>query len=386
MAGIINLKSTLIFSKNLTIAGQTAPGDGIVLYGNRVSFTDADNLICRHLRIRMGIKGSDGKDAAGVADGENMIFDHLSVTWGRDENFSINSTTARNITIQNSIIGQGLQNHSCGGLMQTDLENGITLFRNLYIDNKTRNPKVKGLNQFVNNVVYNWGSGAAYNMSGDSEGSSLTSIENNYFIKGPVVNWQNVRQEDGSIKVELVDMSPTKPFIGGNERFNTYCVGNFYDEDKNGVLNGVEILPAINWEELCSGNPTFLATCPEIFPTISQQLDAEKAYEWIVKYVGASLPVRDQVDTYLIGELTSLGEKGTIIQNEQDTQQFPLGGVGEIESGVSLSDTDGDGMPDEFEDGYGLDKNNPDDASQMAENGYTNIENYIFTLDERLDK
>ena len=62
------------------------------------------------------------------------------------------------------------------------------------------------------------------------------------FIKGPVVNWQNVRQEDGSIKVELVDMSPTKPFIGGNERFNTYCVGNFYDEDKNGVLNGVEIL------------------------------------------------------------------------------------------------------------------------------------------------
>lgn len=81
-----------------------------------------------------------------------------------------------------------------------------------------------------------------------------------------------------------------------------------------------------------------------------------------------------------------IGRKRTIIQNEQDTQQFPLGGVGEIESGVSLSDTDGDGMPDEFEDGYGLDKNNPDDASQMAENGYTNIENYIFTLDERLDK
>ena len=105
-----------------------------------------------------------------------------------------------------------------------------------------------------------------------------------------------------------------------------------------------------------------------------------------MKYVGASLPVRDQVDAYLISELTSLGEKGTIIQNEQDTQQFPLGGAGEIKSGVSLSDTDGDGMPDEFEDGYGLDKNNPDDASQMAENGYTNIENYIFTLDERLDK
>lgn len=70
----------------------------------------------------MGIKGPDGKDAAGVADGENMIICHLSVTWGRDENFSINSTTARNITIQNSIIGQGLQNHSCGGLMQPILK------------------------------------------------------------------------------------------------------------------------------------------------------------------------------------------------------------------------------------------------------------------------
>lgn len=81
-----------------------------------------------------------------------------------------------------------------------------------------------------------------------------------------------------------------------------------------------------------------------------------------------------------------IGRKRDYNPNEQDTQQFPLGGVGEIESGVSLLDTDGDGMPDEFEDGYGLDKNNPDDASQMAENGYTNIENYIFTLDERLDK
>lgn len=105
-----------------------------------------------------------------------------------------------------------------------------------------------------------------------------------------------------------------------------------------------------------------------------------------MKYVGASLPVRDQVDAYLIGELTSLGEKGTIIQNEQDTRQFPLGGPGQIKSGTKPTDTDDDGMPDDFEDEYGLDKNNPDDASQIAGNGYTNIENYIFMLDARLDK
>ena len=147
-----------------------APGDGVVVYGNRVSFSGADDLICRYLRVRMGINGREGKDAAGIAYGSDMIFDHMSVTWGRDECFSINgdpkkpADQPRNITIQNSFIGQGLQPHSCGGLIQTTINDGVTLYRNLYIDNKTRNPKVKGLNQFVNNVLYNWGNGGAYIM------------------------------------------------------------------------------------------------------------------------------------------------------------------------------------------------------------------------------
>ena len=388
VAGIINLKEALVFSKNLTIAAQTAPGDGVVLYGNRVSFTGASNLICRHLRIRMGTNGPDGKDAAGIANGENMIFDHLSVTWGRDENFSINwdskGTLPRNITIQNSILGQGLQNHSCGGLIQTDTESGITLFRNLYTDNKTRNPKVKGLNQFVNNVVYNWGSGAAYNMGGDSSGQSETTIEDNYFIVGPVDNWQNVRQEDNSIKVEKVPMSPTPPFLGGNADFRAYYKGNYYDNDKDGSLNGFELTRA-NWAEYCKGEPTFLSAPSDKHPAISQQTSATEAYNWIVKNVGASLPVRDEVDQYLIDELTSLGKKGTIIQNEQDVQQFSLGGVGTIQNGEKPLDSDNDGMPDEFEDKYGLDKNDPSDAAKIANNGYTNIENYIFTLDAKLN-
>ena len=388
VAGIINLKEALVFSKNLTIAAQTAPGDGVVLYGNRVSFTGASNLICRHLRIRMGTNGPDGKDAAGIANGENMIFDHLSVTWGRDENFSINwdskGTLPRNITIQNSILGQGLQNHSCGGLIQTDTESGITLFRNLYTDNKTRNPKVKGLNQFVNNVVYNWGSGAAYNMGGDSSGQSETTIEDNYFIVGPVDNWQNVRQEDNSIKVEKVPMSPTPPFLGGNADFRAYYKGNYYDNDKDGSLNGFELTQA-NWAEYCKGEPTFLSAPSDKHPAISQQTSATEAYNWIVRNVGASLPVRDEVDQYLIDELTSLGKKGTIIQNEQDVQQFSLGGVGTIQNGEKPLDSDNDGMPDEFEDKYGLDKNDPSDAAKIANNGYTNIENYIFTLDAKLN-
>lgn len=386
VAGIIQLKSALTFSDDLTIAGQTAPGDGVVLYGDRVSFSGRNNIICRFLRVRMGINGPDGKDAAGIADdGRNMIFDHMSVTWGRDENFSINSTTARDITIQNSLIGQGLQNHSCGGLIQTGLENGVTLFRNLYIDNKTRNPKVKGLNQFVNNVVYNWGNGAAYNMGGDSEGPSLTSIEDNYFIVGPVVNWQNVRKDDGSIQLELVPMEATKPFTGGNQLFSAHCKRNLYDFNKNGILDGNEITEG-NWDTYCTGNPTFLSSVPEKFPDIKQKTDATQAYQWIVKNVGASLPLRDEVDNYIIGELTSLGVKGTIIQSEQDRQQFPLGGPGTIKTGTKSMDSDNDGMPDEFEDKFSLNKHDPSDASKIAHNGYTNIENYIFTLDAKLEQ
>lgn len=79
-----------------------------------------------------------------------MVFDHVSVSWGRDETFSINGDVI-NVTISDSIIAQGLETHSCGGLIQTD--GGVSILRSLYIDNQTRNPKVKGVNDFVNNVV-----------------------------------------------------------------------------------------------------------------------------------------------------------------------------------------------------------------------------------------
>ena len=398
VSGIVRLESALVINQhNLTIAAQTAPGDGIVLYGDRVSFSGAKNLICRYLRIRMGMNGPEGKDAAGLADGTDMIFDHLSVTWGRDENFSINAGgKADNITIQNSIIGQGLQNHSCGGLIQTDVDHGITLYRNLYIDNKTRNPKVKGLNQFVNNVVYNWGNGAAYNMGGDSEGESETTIEDNYFIVGLCNNWMNVRNEETQeIELKNIPVTPTPPFIGANRDYRAYFKGNYYDYNKDGVLNGIE-LTENNYPEFCeketfdeetgkySGMPTFLSTPSIKHNSILGQTSAEEAYKWIVKYVGACLPVRDEVDAYLIDELTSLGIKGTIIQDERDKKQYPLGGPGKIMEGEKAPDTDGDGMPDSFEEQYGLDKNDPTDASMIANNGYTNIENYIFTLDAQI--
>lgn len=120
-----------------------------MVYGNGWSFSNANDAIVRYITIRMGRGGTSGKDAITIADGKNMIFDHVSASWGRDETFSINGDVSK-VTIQDTIIAQGLVSHSCGGLMQTD--GGVSLFRNLYIDNKTRNPKVKGVNDFQNNV------------------------------------------------------------------------------------------------------------------------------------------------------------------------------------------------------------------------------------------
>lgn len=377
VAGIIQVQSPITVAKNITIAGHSAPGDGVVLYGNTVSFSGADNLICRYLRVRMGVNGDHGKDAAGIAFGQNMIFDHMSVTWGLDENFSINHArkghegdAPRNITIQNSIMGQGLHPHSCGGLIQTTSDNGVTLYRNLYIDNKTRNPKVKGLNQFVNNVVYNWGSGAAYNMGGNSESISKSVLQNNYFIEGACVNY------DGN------PYKPSRPLIGYNKNVYTYVEGNYFDDNRDGKLNG-RLLTQEDMKMTKDGStiaPNFVTEPDAKHPQINGLMSAQEAYQWIAKWSGASLPARDEVDTYLIEELTSLGKKGQIIRSE--IEQTPTKGPGSIQNGPMLKDSDKDGMPDAFEDLYGLDKNDPSDAMKLASNGYTNLENYLFLLEK----
>ncbi len=365
VAGIIRLESRLVFAKNLTVAGQTAPGDGVVVYGDGVSFSGADNLICRYMRFRMGAGGTAEKDAAGIANGRNMIFDHVSVTWGRDETFSISwdnkGTEPTNITIQNSIIGQGLLPHSAGGLVQTS--GGVTLWRNLYIDNHTRNPKVKGLNQFVNNVVYNWGGGGCY-ILGDSEGTSWATIVNNYFIKGP--------------------SSSGSAYSRANENFQLYAAGNYVDGNLDGLLNGTASVksdygPAFwvddpaYWTGIPASDPDKI---PQTHPLLPEMTGAEEAYGWIVKNAGATLPARDQVDAFLIGELVSLGKKGATISSES---MIPSGGPGMLFRGDKLPDSDNDGMPDRWEEANGTLKNE-NDAALLREDGYTNIEHYIHSI------
>lgn len=420
VAGVLDMKKeTYVLKDNQTLLFETAPGDGFELYNGRVSSSGASNLIVRYMRVRMGrqYSGSDDDDAGGCANGENQIYDHCSFTWGCDENFSLNrdgKAPLRNITLQNSIIGQGCQNHSCGGLIQTNLEEeeGITIYRNLLIDNKTRNFKVKGLNQFVNNVVYNWGNGAAYNMGGESKGTSNTTIVNNYFIKGSAYTWVNTAFLQSETDKSMFDdetkyhyngegldknkmpiyyadvyqqVSPTQPFTGGDGTgdFYSYITGNFYDENKNGKLDGIELTRA-NWNTYCSkAYPIFLEKADEKHPTIKNQTTATEAYNYIVEKVGAYLPHRDNVDRFMIEEeLLSLGTKGTILRNQQVVQQYPLANTWQnMDTTNNIIDTDGDGLPDDFEDKWGLDKKNKYDAIRTANNGYLNIENYAFSLE-----
>ena len=374
VGGIINLQSNVTIAKNVTIAGQTAPGDGIVLFNKRVTFSNASNTICRFLRIRLGATGNSGNDASGLSNGRNIILDHMSITWGMDENFSINwdnkNESPDNITVQNSIIGQGLhrENHSAGGLIQTPDGGKVSLIRNLYISNKTRNPKVKGVNEFVNNVVYNWGnhgntyghsqSGDAYIMGGSS-GVSEVNILNNYFMSGP-----------------LTPPSKTTPFSRGTGTFNVFGSGNFFDNNRNGVLDGAEVPFDATGYPGISGDA--FKTQPFPYPAATPAMNAAQAYQWICDSVGAWYPRRDQVDELLVDEVKSKGTKGIYVYRETD---LPLtnGGLGTVFGAPAPADTDKDGMPDAWEDANGLDKNNPADAVAFntAAPQYLNIEVYI---------
>ena len=348
VAGVIRINSRITFAKNLYVAGQTAPGEGITVYGDGVSFSGADNIIVRYMRFRMGAVGSKDKDAAGIANGQNMIFDHCSFSWGQDENFSINwdnkGTAPQNITLMNSIVGQGLMTHSAGGLMQAD---NITLYRILLVDNSTRNFKVKGINQYVNNLVYNW-KNAAYNMGGDSEGTSYVNIENNLFINGPAVGGNGL--------------------TGGNSNFHFYGNDNWQDSNRDGVYN-----PSL----FTGDGGGDRQTTPYAYPELEKWAGNELIKK-LLPEVGASLPYRDLADCYMIDEVLSFGTKGKLITNENE---LPIGvpTTWSWFKGSKIQDTDNDGMPDVWENLNGTNPN-VNDAMTIAANGYANIENYINSI------
>ena len=352
LGGIIKITKEIEVSSNLTIAGQTAPGDGICIYGNGVSLGGQSNIIVRYVRFRMGIAGDRGKKSLGMDKASNIIVDHCSIEWGRWDDIGI-TVGSNNITFQYCIMAEGIDPQSFGALIDT--VTNVTLSHNLWMSNESRNPKAKGTVQFINNVVYDWGITGL--CGGHSGANHYLDAINNYFIKGPASNNQMAGQ-----------------FLPTDHVFQD---GNLVDLARDGTLNGRPVTTADFTDK--NGVPTFVKT-PSMHPAIAVTTEsAPAAYARIVAEVGCSLH-RDAVDLRLISELTSLGTKGHTLDHKDAKGEALAGGQGEIKSGPTPVDTDGDGIPDAWETVHGLDPKNPADAAKFDASGYSNLEVYLNSL------
>ena len=217
VGGIIRLKSNVAVSSNVTLDGTTAPGDGITLYGRSVSFSGQNNVIVRYLRFREGIAGDKGKCSVNLSSGSDMIFDHCSIEWGRWDCLGL-TQGSHDITFQNCIIGEGVDPQRFGSL--SDSVTNITYTHNLWINNQSRNPKAKGKIQYINNVVYNWG--VCGLVGGHSGADHFQDVVGNYFIAGPNSGAHAVGE---CAKTDHI-----------------FLQGNFVDLDKDGKLNGRELV------------------------------------------------------------------------------------------------------------------------------------------------
>ena len=288
--GIVRLQENIAASSDLSIQGQTAPGEGITLYGRSVSFSSQHNVIVQYVRFREGIAGDKGKCSINLSGGNDMSFDHCSIEWGRWDCLGL-TRGSHDITFQYCIIGEGVDPQRFGSL--SDTITNITYAHNLWINNQSRNPKAKGRIQYINNVVYNWG--VCGLVGGHSEADHYLDAIGNYFIAGPNSNKHAVGEFKATDHV--------------------YQKDNLADLDKDGKLNAHEIVPA----DFGSGDeaPTF-ATDLTVAPLSNVVVEpAAVALTNVLANAGCSLH-RDAVDKRLIDSVQSFGTKGKIIHSEAE--------------------------------------------------------------------
>jgi pectate lyase len=349
VGGVIKLKSELAFSSNITVAGQSAPGEGICLYGEGASLSGQKNVIVRYMRLREGINGGKKKCSLNVAGGHDIILDHCSIEWGRWDCIGLTDASS-DITLQYCIIGEGVDPQRFGSII--DSATNVTLSHNLWIHNQSRNPKSKGTIQYINNVVYDWGvTGLAGGHSGAKH--QLDAI-NNYLIKGP-----------------SSDNHAIAEFTATDE---VYQSGNLVDLNRDGTLSGQPVEEKDFGDS--KGAPTFKPQ-PSLSPPIAVTVDsATDAYQKVIAQAGASLH-RDAVDQRLIDDVRSLGTKGAISKSEAD-----VGGQGELHGGTVPKSTAGDGIPDEWKNAHHLNINDAQlyKATAMGSSGYTTLEVYLNSL------
>ena len=381
ISGTIELKRELtIKTPFVTIAGQSAPGDGICIkdHGTRIS---THNVIIRHIRFRPGdepgaSRRAQGKafepDALEISSGaHDVIIDHCSASWGIDEVLSIWGTDEEgqvtNTTVQWCIISESLNDsyHQKGehGLASIIAANGsISFHHNLYAHHKSRTPRPGNsgigslLLDFRNNVIYN------YVLGGYTDGTPIRmNYIGNYIIKGPI----SINNNLWAFRRLLFDGPWNYIFDGSKATSSTqiHLEGNH--------LKGAEKRNSDQWD-LVYNSHTISATRTPFPTTVEIRTEtATDGYESVLARAGATLPARDSVDERVILEVRE--ETGRII----DTQA-QVGGWPHLKSAPAPADTDNDGMPDEWETRHGLDPaSQHDNILDNDRDGYTNIEEWL---------
>lgn len=409
VAGIIRLKTPLIIrAPYITIAGQTAPGDGICVAGESV-WINTHDVIVRFMRFRRGETYVGRRDdAIGGNPVGNIMIDHVSASWGLDENMSMyrhmyNDSTGKiedkfptvNITIQNSIFSEALDtwNHAFGSTLGGE---NCTFMRNLWADNGARNPSIgwNGVFNFANNVIFNWN-----NRSTDGgDYTALYNIINNYYKPGPVTNLKDpisyriLKPESGRSKLPYVVFGRAYVkgnIIEGNEKVTKdNWNGGVQLEDKKGELMTFE--QAKPYFAAMRADQAFPMAKITILPTL-------QAHKYVLANVGATLPRRDAVDTRVLEQVKTGKIKYIdgvpLPEKDFEHRRLPkdsykmgiitdinqIGGYPEYK-GTPYVDTDNDGMPDTYEIKNGLNPKDASDATKVAKNLYTNIENYLNSV------
>lgn len=282
VGGYINLASPVSVKSNITIEGNTAPGQGIGVMGREVSFANSSNDIVRYVRFRQGTLDSDtGKSSLSLSDASDMIFDHVSVEFGQWDD--IDAVGAKDITIQDSIIADPI-----GQQFGAHVETGaFTWYHDLFANSHNRNPLAKDDTQFINNVVYDYQAGYT---AGNSGGVFTHDVVHNYFIAGPATT----------------SASDAYYQMTNQQVFNS---GNLLDSNKNGTLDGSAL--GLGGGAVALSSPWASTTA-----ALSNQ-SASSGYSWDVANVG-DLP-RDQVDTLVIGDVTTAGTGGHLWTSQTQT-------------------------------------------------------------------
>lgn len=283
VGGYIVLESAVSLSSDITINGQTAPGDGIGVMGAEVSASDKSNIIIRNLRMRQGTLDDDsGKSAFNMGDATNVILDHCSFAYGQWD--TIDAVGAVNITVSNSIIALPI-----GQRFGAHVETGpSTFYGNLWVSAHNRQPLSKDNTQYINNIIYNYQ--AAYTAA-NTGGDFLHDIINNYFITGPSTT------------------SASDDYYQMNSGQSVYASGNYLDSNKDGTLNGA----AAN----TVGDSTVLSSPWASDSEAMAVYSAADAYTAVLAGAGAS--PRDEVDTFIVGIVESLGTEGTLYSDQSAT-------------------------------------------------------------------